>query len=66
MQPGADIQIGDTFTATAGCDRFATTCQNKFRNASQPNGNLVNFRGYPDLAGALIYKAADGIIASGG
>jgi len=66
MQPGADIQIGDTFTATAGCDRFATTCQNKFRNASQPNGNLVNFRGYPDLAGAIIYKAADGIIASGG
>lgn len=66
MQPGGDIQVGDTFTATAGCDRFDTTCQNKFRNASQPNGNLVNFRGYPDLAGAIIYKAADGIIASGG
>ena len=66
MQPGGDIQVGDTLTATAGCDRFASTCQNKFRNASQPNGNLVNFRGYPDLAGAIIYKAADGIIASGG
>lgn len=66
MQPGGDIAAGDTFTATAGCDRIHTTCQNKFRNASQPNGNLVNFRGYPDLAGAIIYKAADGIIASGG
>jgi uncharacterized phage protein (TIGR02218 family) len=66
MQPGGDIAAGDTFTATAGCDRVHTTCQNKFRNASQPNGNLVNFRGYPDLAGAIIYKAADGIIASGG
>ena len=66
MQPGGDIQVGDTFSATAGCDRFAESCQHKFRNASQPDGNLVNFRGYPDLAGAIIYKAADGIIASGG
>jgi uncharacterized phage protein (TIGR02218 family) len=64
MQPGQDIAIGDTFTATAGCDRVHTTCQNKFRNSAQPNGNLVNFRGYPDLAGAIIYKAADGILAT--
>jgi len=66
MQPGQDIQVGDTCSATAGCDRFNHTCQNKFRNAAQPDGNLVNFRGYPDLAGAIIYKAADGIIAAGG
>jgi uncharacterized phage protein (TIGR02218 family) len=64
MQPGQDIQVGDTCSATAGCDRTTVQCQNKFKNASQPNGNLVNFRGYPDLAGAIIYKAADGIIAS--
>jgi len=66
IEPGADITVGDTFTATAGCDRFADTCQDKFRNATQPNGNLVNFRGYPDLVGTRIYKAADGIIKSGG
>ena len=64
MQPGADIQIGDTCSATAGCDRFEHTCQLKFRNATQPDGNLVNFRGYPQLAGAIIYKAADGIIST--
>ena len=25
MQPGQDIQVGDTFSATAGCDRFMET-----------------------------------------
>lgn len=59
LEPGASIQIGDTFTAYAGCDRMKDTCRAKFNN-------LLNFRGYPDLAGANIYKAADGIIASGG
>lgn len=32
------IQAGDTFTISAGCDRNATTCRNKF-------SNLINFRG---------------------
>jgi uncharacterized phage protein (TIGR02218 family) len=57
-QPGADIDMGDTFTATAGCDRTATDCQFKFRNTAQPNGNLVNYRGFPGLIGTDIYLTA--------
>jgi len=64
MQPGADVEIGDTCSATAGCNRTQSTCKTKFRNATQPNGNLVNFRGYPHLAGSIIYKPADGIRAT--
>lgn len=33
-----NVQAGDTFTITYGCDRNATTCRSKF-------GNLINFRG---------------------
>jgi hypothetical protein len=50
--------MGDTFTATAGCDRTATDCQFKFRNTAQPNGNLVNYRGFPGLIGTDIYLTA--------
>lgn len=32
------IRVGDTFRATPGCDKLATTCKNKF-------GNLPNYRG---------------------
>lgn len=32
--------VGDTFTASAGCDKMQSTCTNKF-------SNLVNFRGFP-------------------
>jgi uncharacterized phage protein (TIGR02218 family) len=39
------IQIGDTFTAIAGCrKRFEEDCRDKFNNA-------VNFQGYPHLSG---------------
>jgi len=34
-----DIEEGDTFTLSPGCDRLASTCLNKF-------DNLPNFRGY--------------------
>lgn len=34
------IQVGDTFTLTAGCDKRPTTCINKF-------ANIANFRGFP-------------------
>lgn len=35
---------GDTFTATAGCDKAIETCRGKFANA-------VNFRGFPHMPG---------------
>jgi uncharacterized phage protein (TIGR02218 family) len=35
---------GDAFTVTAGCDKTAKTCRRVF-------GNIVNFRGFPDIPG---------------
>ncbi len=35
---------GDAFTVTAGCDKTARTCRRVF-------GNVVNFRGFPDIPG---------------
>lgn len=37
-----DIQVGDTFSAKAGCDKLFSTCQSKFNNA-------VNFGGFPHI-----------------
>ena len=38
------VVVGDTFTATAGCDGIKSTCITKFNN-------IVNFRGEPDVPG---------------
>ena len=35
---------GDTFTATAGCDKQISTCAAKF-------SNTANFRGFPHMPG---------------
>lgn len=40
-----DIEIGDTFTARAGCDGERSTCKDKF-------GNIVNFGGFPWVPGS--------------
>jgi uncharacterized phage protein (TIGR02218 family) len=34
------IQVGDTFSISAGCDKTLTTCKNKFNN-------VINFGGFP-------------------
>lgn len=39
-----DIQVGDTFTISAGCDRLKDTCIDKF-------DNIINFRGEPFVPG---------------
>lgn len=39
-----DIQVGDTFIVTAGCDRTLTACENKFNNVNR-------FGGFPDIPG---------------
>lgn len=46
LQPsvGRAIEPGDTFSATAGCDKTFATCKAKFFNA-------LNFRGFPHLPG---------------
>jgi uncharacterized phage protein (TIGR02218 family) len=38
------IAIGDTFTATAGCDKTHATCRARF-------SNIENFRGFPHMPG---------------
>ena len=38
------IAAGDSFTATAGCDKAFATCHDRFVNA-------VNFRGFPHIPG---------------
>ena len=40
----ADIQAGDGFRLTAGCDKTAATCAGKF-------GNILNFQGFPFIPG---------------
>ena len=38
------VAVGDTFTATAGCDKRFQTCHDRFNN-------VVNFRGFPHIPG---------------
>ena len=38
------IQVGDSFTVTAGCDKTLATCRDKF-------DNLVNHGGFPSIPG---------------
>lgn len=44
LPAGAAIEIGDTFSVTAGCDKRFDTCKAKFSNAA-------NFRGFPFMPG---------------
>ena len=37
-----DIQVGDNFNITAGCDKTFATCRAKFNN-------VVNFGGFPHI-----------------
>lgn len=39
-----DIQIGDGFSVTAGCDKSLLTCRDRFTN-------VANFRGFPFIPG---------------
>ena len=41
---GKIIQVDDNFNIIAGCDKTRETCQKKF-------GNILNFRGEPDVPG---------------
>lgn len=55
-----DIQAGDTFTVTAGCDKALETCGARFNN-------IVNFRGFPFIPGtdALTSYANTGDVNDG-
>jgi len=48
------LQVGDTYSVYAGCDKLFSTCKTKFSNG-------VNFRGEPHIPGideALRYPDA--------
>jgi uncharacterized phage protein (TIGR02218 family) len=52
----AEIQAGDAFTVSAGCDKRFATCRERF-------DNIANFRGFPHMPGndfALSYPTSDG------
>jgi len=54
--PPYDIEVGDTFTVIAGCDKYHSTCSNKF-------GNILNFRGFNFIPGSDFltrYASRDG------
>jgi uncharacterized phage protein (TIGR02218 family) len=42
--PANPIAPGDAFSIVAGCDKSPSTCQTKF-------ANILNFRGFPHMAG---------------
>lgn len=56
-----DIQIGDAFSVTAGCDKSLSTCRDRFNN-------VANFRGFPYIPGndAVTSYATTGEQNSGG
>jgi uncharacterized phage protein (TIGR02218 family) len=47
--PARAILAGDTLLATAGCDRTAVMCRDRF-------ANLVNFRGFPHMPGEAFLR----------
>lgn len=44
IEARAGIAPGDTFRLVAGCDKYVTTCRDKF-------ANVLNFRGFPHMPG---------------
>jgi len=42
--PPFEVQVGDTYSVYAGCDKLFDTCKNKF-------DNVINFRGFPYMPG---------------
>ena len=51
------IQVGDSFSIVAGCDKTNTTCKGTFNN-------LVNFRGFPAVPGMNALLTTAGTIQS--
>lgn len=44
-----DIQLGETFSITAGCDKTHSTCKSKFNN-------VINFGGFPHIKTEVQYR----------
>lgn len=64
------VQSGDVVSIVPGCDKLKATCKAKFAltgTTSFANGNVVNFRGEPDLPGrdAVFTFASPGFASNG-
>lgn len=61
LTPAMRVNVGDTFTITAGCNKTSTDCRDKF-------GNLLNFRGFPHMPGDDVAASypSDGGVHDGG
>lgn len=63
LQTPFAINPGDAFRVSAGCDKTRATCRDRFRIAGSRDfalGNVVNFRGEPDLPGRdVIFRTPD-------
>ena len=59
--PGRAAAVGDRFRVSAGCDKRADTCRQKF-------SNFLNFRGFPHIPGDDWVTAypRDGAVHDGG
>lgn len=53
-----EVQIGDTFTAQAGCNKSIETCNIKFNNQAN------YFCGFPTVPGADYYQSGQGGVAA--
>lgn len=55
------LAIGDSVSVTAGCDKLAATCRDRF-------GNFLNFRGCPHMPGndVLATYASSAVVMDGG
>ncbi len=54
LPPVQNIEVGDSFRITSGCDKFFKTCKEKF-------ANQLNFQGFPHLPGNdSVYSYVDG------
>lgn len=49
LAPGRPIELGNTFTITAGCDKTLNTCKTKFNN-------VINFGGFPHIQTEVQYR----------
>lgn len=54
-----DIQVGDTFKVSVGCDKLTATCKT-FSPENGARGNIYNFRGEPFIPGNDKYNTFGG------
>ena len=57
----ANIESGVPFTIYVGCDKFQSTCRNKFTTTASPVGNFDRFRGVEPIGTDRLTRSGDAI-----